>query len=325
MKICLVDDSSIPVSKYGGVERFLWWLGKGLIEAGHEVVYLVGSGSSSPFAEVLVLDQNKNIEEQIPSNVDLIHYNFPVFGENTIPYIVTHHGNYPEFIKYNQNTVFVSENHAKRYNAEAFIHIGLDPDDYGSVNFKHERNALLFLANAEGPHKNLDGALKISESVNMPINILGGNSNLSDSKQAIWHGMVGGEKKNRLINQSSCLIFPVKWNEPFGIAMIEAMYFGCPVLGSTYGSLPEIVTPEVGFLSNIYEELIEHYHSLQQYSREYIHQYVINNFHYREMTLKYINIYKRVLSGENINKQQPELIPNTNIDLPIFEEKRSYA
>jgi len=159
----------------------------------------------------------------------------------------------------------------------------------------------------------------------MPINILGGNSNLSDSKQAIWHGMVGGEKKNKLINQSSCLIFPVKWNEPFGIAMIEAMYFGCPVLGSPYGSLPEIVKPEVGFLSYEYEELIEHYYCLNRYSREYIHQYVIDNFHYREMTQKYINIYERVISGVNINKRQPELIPNTNSDLPIFEKEESYA
>ena len=41
----------------------------------------------------------------------------------------------------------------------------------------------------------------------------------------------------------------MRWHEPFGIALIEALYFGCPVFGTPYGSLPEIVEEGVqGFL-----------------------------------------------------------------------------
>ena len=61
--------------------------------------------------------------------------------------------------------------------------------------------------------------------------------------------MVGGNKKNRLLQHSKGLIFPVKWDEPFGLAITESLYCGCPVFGTPYGSLPELVPSDVGFLA----------------------------------------------------------------------------
>jgi glycosyltransferase involved in cell wall biosynthesis len=50
---------------------------------------------------------------------------------------------------------------------------------------------------------------------------------------------------------------PAQWEEPFGITLIEAMVSGTPVLGTRRGSLPEIVSPEVGALGDTLEELVE--------------------------------------------------------------------
>ena len=50
---------------------------------------------------------------------------------------------------------------------------------------------------------------------------------------------------------------PALWDEPFGITLIEAMVSGTPVLGTRRGSLPEIVSPEVGALGDTLEELVE--------------------------------------------------------------------
>ena len=44
-----------------------------------------------------------------------------------------------------------------------------------------------------------------------------------------------------LLNASRGLIFPVRWHEPFGLAVIESLYFGCPVFATPYGALPELV------------------------------------------------------------------------------------
>ena len=50
---------------------------------------------------------------------------------------------------------------------------------------------------------------------------------------------------------------PALWDEPFGITLIEAMVSGTPVLGTRRGSLPEIVSPDVGALGDTLDELVE--------------------------------------------------------------------
>ena len=96
--------------------------------------------------------------------------------------------------------------------------------------------------------------------------------------RVLFEGMVGGEQKSRLINGSKALLFPVRWNEPFGLAVVESLYFGCPVFGTPYGSLPELVTPEFGFLSNKQSELVEALSHVEEYYRLKCHEYICDNF-----------------------------------------------
>ena len=65
------------------------------------------------------------------------------------------------------------------------------------------------------------------------------------SQRIRFHGMVAGERKSALLRQSSGLIFPVVWHEPFGLAVVESLYMGAPVFATPYGALPEIVTPAI--------------------------------------------------------------------------------
>ncbi len=66
---------------------------------------------------------------------------------------------------------------------------------------------------------------------------------------------VDTESRNKLLLQSKCFLFPIRWEEPFGLVMIEAMACGTPVVAYARGSVPEIIKDgETGFIVNSSDE-----------------------------------------------------------------------
>lgn len=109
MNILIVDNGKIPAVNYGGTERVIWYLGKELLKLGHQVSYLVKEGSSCDFAKVIIRDNTKTISSQIPSNIDVVHFNFSPKEEINIPHIITVHGNSNDKNEFDKNSVFVSK------------------------------------------------------------------------------------------------------------------------------------------------------------------------------------------------------------------------
>ena len=121
------------------------------------------------------------------------------------------------------------------------------------------------------------------------------------------HGFQGGSQKNAIIQQCDALLFPVKWEEPFGLAIIEAMSYGLPVIGSPYGSLPELIKEDVGIICSTEKEFIE---SIRECPRKFeaknIISYARETFSSLKMTHSYIKFYQKVIDGEKLNKVSPE-------------------
>jgi len=317
MHILLANTGTIPVSLYGGTERVIWCLGKELVRLGHQVTYLVEQGSSCPFASVVFLDTSKGIAGQIPDNVDIAHFHFvpPDLEELTKPYVVTMHGNRNDQAALDRNTIFISRNHAKRFGSEVFVHNGLDWDEYMRPDFSTTKRYFHFLGKAAWRVKNVQGAIDVIKRTKRErLKVLGGvrfNFNmglrLTFSPRVAFYGMVGGREKFQLLNDSKGLIFPIRWHEPFGLAIIESLYFGCPVFGTPYGSLPEIVTDAVGHLSNKGAVLAEAIGHSETYSRSVCHEYARDLFSAKKMAAGYVERYERVLSGAFLNTVKPRL------------------
>lgn len=316
MHILLVNNTRIPALQYGGTERVIWWLGKALINAGHQVSYMVLPGSSCSFAPVYPFNPALPFMEQVPKNkgIDVIHLNHGVLGAITLPYIMTLHGNVNAQTPLDLNTVFVSKNHAERFGSNVFVHNGIDPEDYGTPQFNNTRSYLHFLGDAAWRVKNVKGAIRVTRKAKWPLHVIGGNRfnfnqgiRITLDLHVRFHGMKGGVEKNRLLQDSAGLVFPVRWHEPFGLALVESLYFGCPVFGTPYGSLPEIVNREVGFLSANSDELALAIQDINAFNRRTCNELVMSNFTAYNMMLGYLKNYEKVLNGYTLHTSPPVL------------------
>lgn len=318
MHILIVNNSKIPVHLYGGTERVIWYLGKELVKLGHQVCYLVAAGSYCDFAKVIPIDPAKNIIEQIPADIDIVHFNETPNNLEALekPYMITIHGNSNDDRVFDRNTVFVSKNHANRYGSNAYVYNGLDWSDYPMPDFSMKRSSFHFLGNAAWRVKNVKGAIDtICKTRKETLKVLGGvrfnikmGLRFTFSPRISFYGMVGGAQKFQLLHLSKGLVFPVRWNEPFGLSITESLYFGCPVFGTPYGSLPEIVLPDYGYLSDTSSDLANAIEQSESYNRQACHSYAVEQFNSKKMALQYLHCYQQVLDGAFLNTIQPQLV-----------------
>lgn len=222
MNILIVNNTPIPATKYGGIERIVWWLGRELNRLGHKVTYLVGEGSTCPFAKVLIYDPTKEINQQVPDEIDMVHFFFQMNGFIKKPYIITLQTN-PGESELDINTVFVSANHAKRYGSSIFVHNSVDIADYQTPQLDKKRIHTHFLAKAAWRVKNVKGAIDVATMSENKLIVLGGTRlnfkmglRFTPNLNVRFKGMVGDEAKSVVMNSSKALLFPVLWHEPLG-------------------------------------------------------------------------------------------------------------
>lgn len=346
MKILIVNNTKIPVHLYGGTERVIWWLGKSLVRMGHEVTYLVKPGSECPFANVLFINDKKPISEQIPEDCDVVHMHFDAGEALSKPSITTLHGNLNEAHTFHPNTVFISHNHAQRHGGSVYVHNGLDFEDYGKPDLNNKRLYFHFLGNAAWRVKNVRGAIDLAGKAGERLHVIGGTRvnfrmglRITLTPHVRFHGMLGGDGKNAIINGSKGLIFPVLWHEPFGLAIVESLYFGCPVFGTPYGSLPELLGKkekpnrkaqwngmvdafysDFGCLSVKKSELVEAIKNAGSFDRQKCHEHALECFSADRMAKDYVKLYEKVLNGETLHPVAPVFeTPPTEKFLPMRE------
>jgi len=322
LNILLICDARLPVFAYGGTERVVWDLANALSAMGHQVRLLAAAGTACPFAEVLSIDPRHSLKCQIPDDIDIVHFhNRPDFDPDIdfFPYVYTQHGNEISSRPMPLNTVFVSANHAHRFGSDQYVHNGLDWAPYGAPDFSRSRKWVHFLGNAAWKVKNLRGAMQVARDAGEVLAVLGGHRlnfkrglRFTLSPRVKFFGMVGGQEKINLLNSSRGLIFPVIWDEPFGLAVIESLYFGCPVFASQRGSLPELVTTDTGFLSNDLGELTCALSELR-FDALACHQQALEHFNARRMAEDYIEKYKKVTSGASLSLTRPQQSPSNSL------------
>jgi glycosyltransferase involved in cell wall biosynthesis len=178
---------------------------------------------------------------------------------------------------------------------------------------------LVFLGRIS-PEKGLDTAIRVARRVGVPL-LIGARMPLphlqDPNVRADWEywenevqpllegrqvellGQVAGRDKDELLRNAAALLFPIRWPEPFGLVMVEALACGTPVLALRDGSVSELIEDGVtGFIRDSEDELVDAVGRLTELDRRQCRAAAEHRFSPAAMADAYERVYRRLLEGD---------------------------
>lgn len=192
---------------------------------------------------------------------------------------------------------------------EAVIHHGLDLDSFpmGDGGGDEQGEYYLFLGRMvpeKGARRAVMAArragirLLIAAKMNDPWEYQFYSEQIEPllDERTVYMGEVGPAERVKLLQGARALVNPIRWNEPFGLVMIEALACGTPVLAFRNGSAPEIVDHGVtGFLSESTSELAEHIPMVAGLDRMACRRAAQQRFTTQRMIADHLSLFERLL------------------------------
>jgi glycosyltransferase involved in cell wall biosynthesis len=326
----------LPPPGYGGIEWICYWLAEGLAARGHDVT-VIGAGEkgvSGDFIATYPEPPSARLGEQL---LELIHTarsaeilrsgSFDVVHDHTLsgpllslaeyaPTVLTAHGPiHPDIADYYRalydyiSLVGISRSQRKGTPDLPWIgtvHNAIPVKEYTMSEEKEDFVLFLGRMNADkGAHLAIDAA----RDAGRPI-VVAAKCNEAPERAYFdaevkprmgpdvnWIGEADTVTKKDLLARARCLVFPIQWEEPFGIVMCEANASGTPVVALRRGSVPEVLEHGVtGIICEHPDELAAGIKEAEHIDPGACRSHALSQFDLPRMVSDYEQVYLDVIA-----------------------------
>jgi len=256
---------------------------------------------------------------------DLIHNHFDYLpltytGMTKTPVVTTIHGFsspgiLPVYRKYNGRVHYVSISDADRAPDLDYIktiHHGIDlalfdyepsPDDYllffGRIHPDKGTREAIDIARTSGKKLIMAGIIQDQAYFDREI------APYIDNDAVRYVGSAGPAERRRLLGNALALLHPIRFNEPFGLSVVESMACGTPVIAFDRGSMPELIEHGgSGFLVHTVEEAAAAVGRIEEIDRAECRRHVERHFTAERMVDEYITVYRLIVGRQTASKER---------------------
>ena len=170
------------------------------------------------------------------------------------------------------------------------------------------------------PEKRPDRAIAIARALGIPLKIAAKVDHVDEvyfrtqiepllaGGGVEFIGEINDQQKSQFLGGAQALLFPIDWPEPFGLAMIEAMACGTPVLAFRCGSVSEIIENGLtGAIVDSMEEAIAALPRVIALDRRKVRQRFEQRFSATRMAKDYVRVYHKLLASTKAgDRQEPD-------------------
>jgi glycosyltransferase involved in cell wall biosynthesis len=325
----------VPPRHYGPWEQFVSLLTEGLVARGIDVTLFATADSSTEahLSSTAARGWSEDPDGPDPKVSECLHISavFERAGEFDIihnsfdflpltysalvstPVLTTIHGFsspaiVPVYEKYNRHGAYVAISEADRHprlDYLATIHHGIDTGAFAAG--KGDGGYLLFFGRIH-PDKGTVEAIELARRVGLPLVMAGIVQDRRyfevevapqiDGDRVRYLGPVGPDRRPEVLGRAAALLHLIRFDEPFGFSVVEAMTCGTPVLACRRGSMPELVEDgRNGALVDDLDQATAAVSRVIRLDRAVIRARAIARFGRDRMTDDYLAAYSRVLAG----------------------------
>ena len=179
--------------------------------------------------------------------------------------------------------------------------------DYFAFDDTVERTYVMFLGrieNIKGTKEAIDAAIQSNTEIIIAGNVEPKHYRYFDGqiKPLMAHplvqyvGAVNDEQKKYYLQRAKALLFPVKWEEPFGIVLAEALACGTPVIAFNRGSVPEVIQEGAnGYIVADVNEMAIAINKIDKLNNKEIRREARTKFSLENITGQYLSLFDNMV------------------------------